>query len=158
MFRIPIIRIPDRFFSSLQYYKSATYQGYSVEEIDGVAYIIITEKYRVKKYDFDTKQVDDNYSSNTIKIPVTKVNDIMIFDVPKKSQSGTIAKSSEGYRGIYFTTSGNNIIYYNGNKDATSYINIYAIPSFNTDFEENFKKAILNLKTYYKADSDPFDN
>lgn len=142
----------------LQYYKSATYKNYSVEEMNGVAYIIINERYRVKQYDFDTRRLDDNYNSIIIKIPVTKIKDILIYDIPATSKSGGIAKSAEAYRGIFFTTTGDNIIYYNGNKDATSYINIYAIPSFNADFEMNFKKAVINLKSFYKLEKDPFDN
>jgi len=142
---------------SMQYERSNNCENYSVEEVGGLPFIIVNMKTKTMRYDFETKEKDNTNGSITIKIPILK-STLSIVNIPKKSETnGAIAKSSEAFRCLAFTTAEKVIIWNDNEKNETKNASIALIPSFNVDFEENFKRAILNLKSYYKEEVDPFD-
>ncbi|MFT3948563.1 MAG: hypothetical protein QM763_16490 [Agriterribacter sp.] len=140
----------------LQYERSNSCQNYSVEEIGSTPFIIVNLKTSSNSYDFETRERKDKTGSVTIKIPILKSN-FSIAHIPKKNETkGIVAKSSEAYDCLAFTSSENVIIWHDNDKDETRNATVAIIPMFNSDFIEKFKRAIENLKSYYKVEIDPF--
>lgn len=142
-------------------FHSFIYQSYSIEENNGNAFIEIHIKTESLDVDHKSHENKKTNGSILIEVSVTKISDILFLDIPrtkKESPASTTVEETYGLHAMIFRTEGNNISANDNEAGTRAQYPLFSIPSFNRDDEEKLKKAILNLRTYYKTENDPFDN
>lgn len=142
---------------NFEYYSAFHYQIYEVIEKNGTAYIIAKIHFQDKKKVYERGGENyNNYSDIEVQIPVSKIKDISFITVEKTETNNPVQKISYGYRGMFLTSTGNNILYKDIEKGTTTPLPLFMLPSLNTEDESKLKNAISNLQSFYKKDVDPF--
>lgn len=142
-------------------FHSYIYQSYSIEEKNGNAFIKIQIKTESLDVDHKSHENKKTNGSISIEIPITKISDILFLDIPgtkKGSPASTTVEETFELQAMVFKTIGNNISANDFEAGTRVHFPVFMIPSLNRDDDEKLKKAVFNLRTYYKTEKDPFDN
>ncbi len=147
----------DRDYIDTQRNTAFYYQSYNIEEKNGSPFIKIILKYWSKEIDYSGPNSSDQLFDNSVEIFINKIISITYSVTEEHETYERPLKTITGRnRLMVITTKNNNIVFYEKDKDITSNLPTFMLPSFNIADEEKLKKAILNLQSYYKEEADPF--
>ena len=140
-----------------EHYEYSAYQ-YQILEENKSSYLIW--KARIKNFtgsgEPGAMRFTTVYHNGEIKIPISKISLVAFLGAKDTSYSTDHKITVKLSYHLIITTPDNNISVTDSEAGSVSYISFTFLPISNNDYADKLKKAIMNLKSFYKNEKDPF--